>query len=176
MLLIAGMGNYKTFGGVPIGSAGPSQPSLAARINRELAAVLNTLVHLSRDLVVAYSAAVDRLDDTDLRDQLRQLGQTHERNIDMLCDAIKELGHSPARRGDFRAMLERGRVVLGERKGDAGIVRAMAANEELLRSAIQQALARPHLAAAVAEMLDVMLATEQRHHRFYNEALGRFLG
>ena len=86
------------------------------------------------------------------------------------------MGHTPAEKGDLHGMLERGRVVLGELKGDEGILRAMAKNEEEMASAFREAVHDHKLPSDVIEIIKRALAHEDSHRGFFNKALGRFVG
>jgi uncharacterized protein (TIGR02284 family) len=170
------MPGYKTFGGVGIGPTDPSGSPLLETIARDLAKMLNHLIHLARDLTAATEAAARRLEDDKLRDLVWELDGAHDEMILELGDYVVELGQGPARRGDMMSMVERARVALGRRKGDRGVIQAMAANEESLCSAYRRALATPHLPVKLMELLRRGLAREEQHVAYYNHLLGRFVG
>ena len=170
------MTDGKGFGGIGIGPGGPSGNTVSARIDRELASVLNHLIHLGRDLSAACDVAVPRLESEEYKAHLGRLEKSHATRIEQLSEWVTELGHEPAKHGDIRSLLEQGRVYIATLKGDDGILKAMATNEEVMHTAYREALAHPGLPQELAELLSSALEEEDLHQALYDRALGRFVG
>lgn len=170
------MTDSPNLGAVQIGAGGPNRSRLVDRIERDLAKQLNHLLHLSNDLGNAYASAVERLDDERLKKAMVQLDASHRRWRTQLEEYIVSLGIAPARKGDLHGLWERVRVVLGELQGDAGVLRAMATNEEEVSSAFRALRNQPGVPGEVLTILDDALQHEVYHRDFYDRALGRFVG
>ena len=170
------MSDAKIMGPVQIGAAVPSGRSIHARIDSDLAHVLNHLLHLGYDLSGAYKTAIARLEDPELTKRLQHIDDSHEGHLRELSDCVLNLGEMPTTSGDLHGLLERGRVILGDLRGPSGILKAMAANEEEMCSAYRAALARPGVPIEVSAVLSRSLAHETRHRALYDRLLGRFVG
>ena len=170
------MSDSTSLGAVQIGAALPGGRSLRARIDGEMAHLLNHLLHLHFDLNGAYDSALSRIDDDDLRLRMSRMRDSHIGIIAEISALVVALGKTPTRSGDWHGVLERGRVVLGDLRGQRGIIEAMASNEEELSGAYREALAHPGLPADVAQVLSKASQQEAVHRAFYNELLGRFVG
>lgn len=170
------MTDAKTMGGVQIGATLPGGRSIYSRIDGDLAHLLNHLLHLGYDLTGAYKTALARIEDPELRNRLRHLDESHEGYLRELSDCVINLGRTPTTSGDLHGLLERGRVILGDMTGEAGILKAMAANEEEMCSAYKNALSHPGVPIEVSAVLSRALAHETRHRALYDKLLGRFVG
>ena len=89
---------------------------------------------------------------------------------------MEDLGKKPTSSGDLHGLLERGRVILGDLNGDVGILKAMAANEDEMCAAYQQALNHPGMPAEESMIISRALRHETRHRALYDRLLGRFVG
>ena len=156
-------------GSVDIGPYGPSGQTLQARINRSFATQLNHLIHLGHDIAGAYDVAIHRVSSPTLRRELCELEGDHGRQIRELAACVEELGEVPEEGGDLLGLVERWRVMLAERRGDAGIVRAMKRNERELFQAYLRVLAQPGLPRVVRETIARALEDECRHRRYFND-------
>ncbi len=176
LLIQSGMSNEKRIGATQIGSAGGGSGTIVNKIEHDQVQALNHLLHLANDLCLAYGTALRRLDDEKLITTLKDLDKSHDRFRVELAECVTALGHEPTEKGDLHGMLERGRVVLGELQGDEGILRAMAKNEEEMAAAYREALHNHTLPAKINAIIEKALAHEATHQKFYDEALGRFVG
>lgn len=142
----------------------------------EAFSLLKRILHLANDLCLAYGTAIRRIEDASLREQLREMDKSHDRFRVELAEFIEALGHTPPKGGGLHGVVERGRVVIAEFGGDLAILRAMSVNEAELSSAYQEAQAQKDLPQKVAEFLGRAVEHERHHRRFYDDALGRFVG
>src|SRR5690606_10584177 len=97
--------------------------------------MLSNLVELDFDAVEAYEAAIERLEDESSRRKLSEFKADHERHIRDLSDALSRHGTIPPNKGDFKRVLTKGKVVMGQIAGDRGILHAMKTNEDDTNSA-----------------------------------------
>lgn len=137
-----------------------------ADVKQKLIKQLNDLIALDFDAADAYETAVRRLDrDTLARETLTEFGADHLRHTVDLAACVRELGGTPAEKGDFMSLLTRGKVVLGSLLGDAKILAAMRSNEDTTNQGYDEALELDGLAAypRVQEVLRRNRDDERRH-------------
>ena len=137
----------------------------------DFAEMLNNLIELDFDAIEAYKAAIDRLDDVAIKDQMRQFMGDHERHTQELSGIVRDLGSTPPTEGDFKAWLTKGKVVIGTLTGDSGILRAMKSNEDDTNTAYERAVAREEASPQVREVLQRNLEDERRHRSWIETRL-----
>jgi hypothetical protein len=167
---------YETFGAVDIGTKEPTGRTVTGKIDQEHAKLLNHLIQQVRDLHSATSTAGARLEDQSHRAMVAELQHDHEEAIAALSDKVLALGGEPAQRGDLGSLIERGRVVINQLRGERGLIESMATNEETLGHELRRALATPHLPGDLRTLIGQILETEERHTARHSELLGRFVG
>lgn len=148
---------------------------MATLIGNEVSFVetLMDLVELDFDAVAAYEAAVNRLNDPVVKDQLGQFMSDHQRHIQELSVIVRELGQVPPTSSDVKAVLTQGKVVIGGLVGDKGILSAMRSNEDDTNQAYEQALKRNDILPRAEGILKQNLADERRHRAWIEERLSR---
>ena len=135
--------------------------------------LLTDLIQLDFDAAGAYEAAIDRLEDAGFRATMTAFRQDHLRHIDELGRFLEEMGQTPPTEGDMKAILAKGKVVMGGLMGDKALLQAMKTNEDDTNTAYERAVrhrdAGPQLQAALQQALgderrhrDWMVATIQR--------------
>src|SRR5690606_24034902 len=100
----------------------------------------NQIIRLGLDLCGAYELALRAVSSPLLPGKFRLLRASHKRHFDLLRWCVLSLGGKPAQSESLRGLVERGRVLLGELRGDEGIMRAMAINEAAYRVALRNAI------------------------------------
>lgn len=133
---------------------------------------LNHLIELDYDAAAAYQAAIERVEDPAIKDQLGQFMSDHQRHTQELGAVVRDLGQLPPSGTDLKAMLTQGKVVIGGLMGDKGILRAMDSNEDDTNQAYEKALLRQDIAAGVETILQRNLADERRHRAWIENRLG----
>jgi uncharacterized protein (TIGR02284 family) len=148
---------------------------MATLIGNEAAFIdtLKNLIELDFDAVAAYEAAVSRLEDAAIKDQLGEFMSDHQRHIQQLSAIVRELGELPPTDKDLKAVLTQGKVVIGNLTGDKGILQAMKSNEDDTNRAYEQALRRTDILPRAEGLLKQNLADERRHRSWIEERLSR---
>lgn len=146
---------------------------MATRVGTEknIAEVLKDLLELEYDALEAYKAAVARLESVYYKEQMRSFQADHERHTFTVRNFIEELGATPPKEADFKAVLTKGKVVIGSIVGDKGILMAMLSNEEDTNLAYERISARPDFPGHMRLALDQNLKDEQRHRNWIESAL-----
>lgn len=139
----------------------------------ELVDTLKGLMELDLDAVSAYETAIDRLDDPAYRSVLKEFLLDHQRHVRELRPLVAARGEEPPEGTDIKGLLTRGRVVIGQLIGDAGILTAMRSNEEETHQAYEQAAGREDLSPEVRYVLLGALSDEQRHRAWLEGTLQR---
>jgi rubrerythrin len=100
--------------------------------NKEMADNLGSLYKLDIDASRAYGQAIEEIEHADIRMKLSEFRNDHERHIDELAAAIRELGEVPPERSpDFKGYLIEGFTALRSKTGTEGALKAMQGNEKL---------------------------------------------
>jgi uncharacterized protein (TIGR02284 family) len=130
---------------------------------RNLVKCLVDLIELDYDAVEAYEAAIARLDDAASRPTMASFKDDHLRHIADLGRFVRQMGGDVPNKGDFKRVLTKGKVVIGEILGDRGVLMAMKSNEDDTNEAYERAAARNDATPEVKQVLDRNLADERRH-------------
>lgn len=139
--------------------------------NEQLCEKLNDLIQLDFDAIEAYQAAIERLESADSRQHLETFMRDHERHTVNLAEQVRLLGGTPKTKGDFMAVLTKGKVVIGQIAEDKGILMAMNANETVTNKTYEKVLADITGHAAVEAVVRGNLADERRHKAWIEQRL-----
>jgi uncharacterized protein (TIGR02284 family) len=139
--------------------------------SEQIAKHLNSLIELDYDAVEAYEAAIARLTDGTERAKLRAFMADHHRHIVDLSPLVIEFGGTPAKQGDFKRVLTKGKVVVAGLAGTRAVLEAMKSNEETTTKTYRKASTEPGLPSYVRAVLDRNFADEQRHLAWIEERL-----
>lgn len=134
--------------------------------DKQLIKHLNNLIELDYDAIEAYEAAIDRLDEAQLRDRLMEYKRDHEQHTQNLGQWVSRLGGEPATKGDFKRVLTKGKVVIGGLGDTKGVLKAMKANEDVTNKKYEQALADIKEPQELVEVIRQNFADEQRHREW----------
>jgi uncharacterized protein (TIGR02284 family) len=129
----------------------------------DLVEALKNLIELDFNAIEAYEAAVERLDDATTRQTMMAFMADHERHTQVLRQVVFQMGGEVPAKGDFKRVLTKGKVVIGEIIGDRGILMAMKSNEDDTNAAYENAAARTDVDSELQQILDRNLADERRH-------------
>jgi uncharacterized protein (TIGR02284 family) len=134
------------------------------RLDREtVIKELNKLIHLDYDAVAAYEAAIERLNNAEFRERLREFKGDHQRHIHNLEVCVAKFGGKPAAAGDIKQVLTKGKVILGQINHDIGILEAMKSNEDQTNRLYEEGLQKLEDEPEVAGLLLRNLEDERRH-------------
>jgi rubrerythrin len=140
---------------------------------KDLVDLLKSLVELEYDARDAYQTAIDRIENaSDLAD-LNDMRRDHLRHIAELSTALEDLGVKPPSGGDLKAILTKGKVVLGALFGDRAILFAMKTNEDDTNTAYERAAAR-ELAPPYGDLMNRFLADERRHRAWLEARIATY--
>ena len=125
--------------------------------------LLEDLVQLDYDAADAYQAAIDRFDEAQFRDRLREFKGDHLRHIPEIGEILERMGRTPPKQGDMKSLLTPGKVVIGGLMGDKAILQAMRTNEADTNTAYERAVKLHGLDADTRDTLERALEDERRH-------------
>jgi uncharacterized protein (TIGR02284 family) len=135
--------------------------------------LLCDLIELDYDAIDAYQASIDRLEDFMVQQQMRAFMADHERHVRDLTALVEAIGGDAPTKGDFKRVLTKGKVVIGQIVGDRGILLAMKSNEDDTNQAYEQAVRRHDLPAETRDLLQRNLADERRHRAWIEDRLSQ---
>ncbi len=139
---------------------------------KNAAELLNALLELEYDALPAYDAALNHLDKAQDRRQIEAFLTTHHRHVAELSELVIERRVEPTVRGDFRRILEKGKVALGAIAGEQGVLVAMKSNADDLVTAYQRALTDETLSERERRAIERWLADERWHSAWLENRLG----
>jgi len=143
-----------------------TQPLSPAKILEEL----NEVLQIDIDAIGAYQAAIDALDQMEIKQQLLQFKGDHERHIVDLKVLIQRQGGDPEKRPDLKGMARKSMTKIAGLLGAEAILRAMLSNERATNDVYARHVAKPF----PPEMLDLLrrnYGDEQRHYSWIEAAL-----
>jgi uncharacterized protein (TIGR02284 family) len=129
------------------------------------------LIELDFDAIEAYEAAIDRFESDDYKHVFRQFLADHERHVRELSEVVRRNGSTPPSKGNFKRLLTKGKVVLGNMAGDRGILKAMKTNEDDTNEAYERASGRFDVPAETKAVLERALQDERRHREWIEKQL-----
>lgn len=132
---------------------------------------LNDLMRLDVDAIRAYVEAIERIEDTAVKERLSGFMRDHQRHVDELGIAITDLGGAPEEpKPDFKGYLIEGMTRMRAALGDEQALKAMHQNEEITNRTYRRALDWD-LPTDVREVVSLGYADEQRHIAYIEEQL-----
>jgi uncharacterized protein (TIGR02284 family) len=131
------------------------------------------LIELDYDAIEAYRAAIDRLEDFMVQQQLRAFLADHERHVRDLTTFVEGIGGTAPSKGDIKRVLTKGKVIIAQIVGDRGILMAMKSNEDDTNQAYEQAVRRHDLPPDLRELLQRNLSDERRHRAWIEDRLAQ---
>ena len=138
-------------------------PTFDSEARKAAIEVLNDLIQLDHDAVLAYKQAIEKIDDPAARADLIAFQADHQRHITDLSQAVRALGGEPAGTGrDLKGVLLEGLTALRSVTGTSGALRAMRMNEKLTNRSYERAL-EAKLSAAAREVVIRNREDERRH-------------
>jgi hypothetical protein len=132
---------------------------------------LNHLIELDYCAIEASGAAIERIGNAEDKRALTELMRDHERHVADLGAHVAYFGAQPASRPDLKAMLMRGKVLLGALLGDVPILLAMRSNQKDCNTAYQRANNRVGLREPLRTTLRLALLDERRHAAWLDRRL-----
>ena len=148
------------------------EETLASTTNNAMMAnELNTLIRLNFDAIEAYTAAIERLENADYRQTLTEFRADHARHVEELKELVHWMGAAPAKTGDAMQILTKGKVALGNLRGDKGILQAMKSNEDHTNEVYEKEIGKLRYSQDMADVLKYHLDDERRHRDWLVQTL-----
>lgn len=136
----------------------------------EIVKNLNNLIELDYDAISAYQAAIEKLENKGFKDQLHVFMQDHENHIVALSQLVSQKGGTPAKGGDLKQILTKGKVIIAEPGGDKAILKAMRMNEEVTNKTYEKAVEKEY-PEPYHGILSTNLKDERRHKEWLEAAI-----
>ncbi|QXT40621.1 ferritin-like domain-containing protein [Gymnodinialimonas ceratoperidinii] len=128
-----------------------------------VADLVKNLLTLEYDAIAAYDSTIERLDNSEYRQQIENFRRDHESHIQELGRIADSLGIEKPVEGDMKQWLTTGKVALADLAGDDAILKAMKTNEDDTVAAYQQTLENDVTDAELRPVAEKGLADERRH-------------
>lgn len=138
---------------------------------KDLGAMLNSLIELEYDAVAAYEVAVDKLQTLAYKDQMREFMSDHQRHIIALKPHAAHLGLNVASGPDMKQLVTMGKVLAAQLAGDRAILYAIRSNEEDTNRAYERAIAHEDASPDLLAVFERGFADERRHRAWITRCL-----
>lgn len=139
--------------------------------NKETAQRLGSLAKVDIDAVSAYTQAIERIQELEVRSALTQFREDHERHIEELFDIITSFGEEPPSRSrDFKGFLIEGFTAIRSSLSDENALKAMHSNEKITNKKYDEAL-KWDLPERVLEIIAKNRDDERRHIEYIKHQL-----
>ena len=139
--------------------------------NQEMVDKLSSLVKIDVDAVKSYGQAIEEIDKPDIRNQINQFSDDHNRHITELFNMIREFGGAPPSYSlDMRGFLLEGFTAIRSLTGTAGALKALHTNEEITNRDYSKALSFD-LPLPAKELVNKNFADEQRHLKYITQQI-----
>ncbi|MBI3555603.1 MAG: DUF2383 domain-containing protein [Deltaproteobacteria bacterium] len=139
--------------------------------SKDLLKQLDSLAQLDIDAVHAYTAAIDRIDLPDVKEQLTVFRGDHERHIVELSPFVERMGGKPPKRTpDFKGFLIQGFTAVRSMISNESALKAMKSNEELTNKSYDKAL-ELQLPQDIRAVIEKNRGDERRHLAYVNKCI-----
>jgi rubrerythrin len=135
-----------------------------------LTTLIENLLLLEHDTIVAYDTAIERLESTDCKRQLAEFKADHDRHVRELTELAFAIWATPYRQGDAKQILTMCKVALASVVGDSTILKAMLANEDDAVTAYERASHHVDVTDDFYPVFKRALADELRHRGWISHA------
>lgn len=139
--------------------------------SQEFRKKLESLAQLDIDAVHAYTAAIERISLSEVKDQLTQFRGDHERHISNLTPLIVRLGgKTPTGNPDFKGYLIQGFTAIRSMMSNEQALKAMRGNEELTNRTYAEAL-ELEFPEEIRQVVQLNRNDERRHLEYINKCI-----
>ncbi len=129
----------------------------------DFASATISLLELEYDALEAYTKAIDKLENNDYKNKLREFAGDHERHIRQLSMLLSMHKVDFAAGPDLKQWLTKGKVMLADLVGDRTILFAMFTNEIDTNKAYDSMLNRSDMWMEAHEILTNAREDEKKH-------------
>jgi uncharacterized protein (TIGR02284 family) len=134
--------------------------------------LLSNLISLDYDAIEAYEAAINKLDNADVKAKLIEFKGDHERHTRDLAGLLREFGGQPPKGGDMKRFMTAGKVAFANMFGDRAILQAMKTNEDDTNKAYERAVGHDgELTEQARAVLRTNLDDERRHRAWIEDTI-----
>lgn len=138
---------------------------------KDLGAMLNSLIELEYDAVAAYEVAVEKLQTLAYKEQMREFMSDHQRHIIALKPHAAHLGINVASGPDIKQIVTTGKVLAAQLAGDKAVLYALRSNEEDTNRAYERAIGHEDASPDLLAVLQNGFADERRHRAWITRCL-----
>lgn len=124
---------------------------------------LNEVLQIDLDAVGAYQAAINSIDDIEIKSQLIEFRRDHERHIADLSAIVRRCGGNPVAHADLKGMLQKGMTKVAGLVGTEATLRAMLTNERTT-NAVYAKHCQKNFPPDILDVLRRNYGDEQRHY------------
>lgn len=145
---------------------------LDTKATADIIDTLNELMAIDYSAIAAYQSAIEQLEDTDCKQQLKKHCDDHIKHVEVIRNKVHELGSTPRDIADIKTTLTQSLELMANIVGDdTSILKAMMKNKDLTNTAYGDALANFQNVAGVAFLLEDHLRDERMHREWIETTL-----
>lgn len=145
---------------------------LDTKATEDVIETLNELIALDYSAIAAYQAAIEQLENTRCKQQLKRHCEDHIAHVEVLRNKVHELGSIPRDISQIKSKLAESLELMANIVGDdKTILEAIMKNKDLTNTAYGDALANFQNVAGVAYLLEDHLRDERMHREWIETTL-----
>lgn len=145
---------------------------LDAKANEDIIDTLNELIAVDYNAIGAYQSAIEQLEDTAFKKQLKKHCGDHIKHIEVLRNKVQELGSVPRDIAEIKSKITQSVKLMADMVGDdASILKAIMQSKNLTNTAYEDALADYQDVVGIAFLLEDHLRDERMHREWIEAKL-----
>jgi len=133
---------------------------------KTLSGFVRSLIELDYDAVATYRAAIERLGSAELKRAFGLFLADHIRHATDLSGALEALGERPPTHAELKAVLTKGKRIIGELSNDRAVMIAMKTNEAETNKVYERAVARNDIPDNLRFLFERAILDERRHRQY----------
>lgn len=136
--------------------------------------VVKSLIELDYDAIEAYRVAAERVENQQVKTQLAQFMNDHQRHTVELSGLLSAVGEKAPTGPDMKQILTKGKVYMADLFGDRAILMAMKTNEEDTNTAYERAFNHKGITPEAREIIERGYADERRHRAWIMDTIPQY--
>lgn len=145
---------------------------LDTEANEDIIDTLNELMAVDYSAIAAYQSAIEQLEDSAFKKQLKKHCDDHIKHVKVLREKVKELGSIPRDVAEIKSKITQSVKLMADIVGDdASILKAIMKSKDLTNTAYGDALADYQNVVGIAFLLEDHLRDERMHREWIEATL-----
>jgi len=146
---------------------------MAIELDEDFVSHLDDLIQLDYDAIEDYKAAINRIQNNQYKEKLKEFKEDHHNHTRNLSGFLKNEGYDAPTGPGMKSLLTQGKVILGNLAGDTAILKAMRSNEVDTNNAYKKINEYDNIPVSLKDLLRKGYEDEKRHLDWIEKELKR---